>query len=196
MKQTNRQTNFSRTVSSNCQLSSDNTPKIWVSNVWILDKTYSLFFINRITYLLYVITWAEYQDSTLQNCWVKIVGTKLESQARAQGLKRAGGETEKVCICFATLLNIVVHTIYFFLSIACAARNFFKKAVKSTIFELQQSFLYIFGVAQNFWLNGGGFMAQKGGVGDRPPSHPPPSPWSRPWKHMQNFRPLFVKEQN
>ena len=34
---------------------------------------------------------------------------------------------------------------------------------------LQQSFLHIFGVAQNFQLNGEGFMAQKGGGGDRPP---------------------------
>ena len=48
-------------------------------------------------------------------------------------------------------------------------RNFWKKAVKSTFFVLQQSFLHIFGVAQNFQLNGEGLMAQKGGGGDRPP---------------------------
>ena len=33
---------------------------------------------------------------------------------------------------------------------ARSARNFGKKAIKSTIFELQQKKLYIFGVAQNF----------------------------------------------
>ena len=43
------------------------------------------------------------------------------------------------------------------------ARNFEKKAVKSTIFKLEQSFLHIFGVAQNFQLNGGGCLAQRGG---------------------------------
>ena len=32
-------------------------------------------------------------------------------QARAQGLKRGGGETEKLRMRFATLSNIVVHTI-------------------------------------------------------------------------------------
>ena len=42
------------------------------------------------------------------------------------------------------------------------AKNW-KKSVKSTIFELQQSFLHIFGVAQNFWFNGGGVIGQKGG---------------------------------
>ena len=41
-------------------------------------------------------------------------------------------------------------------------------AVKSTILVLQQSFLHIFGVTQNFQLIGEGFMAQKGG--DRPPA--------------------------
>ena len=35
--------------------------------------------------------------------------------------------------------------------------------------ELQQSFLDIFGVAQNFWFNGGGFIAQKGGGADAHP---------------------------
>ena len=43
-----------------------------------------------------------------------------------------------------------------------AQQDFFeKKALKSTILELQQSFLDIFGVAQNFWVNGGGLIAQK-----------------------------------
>ena len=32
-------------------------------------------------------------------------------QTRAQNLKKGGGETEKVCMHFATLSNIVVHTI-------------------------------------------------------------------------------------
>ena len=42
-----------------------------------------------------------------------------------------------------------------------AQREIFRKtAVKSTIFELQQSFLHIFGVAQNFQFNDGGFMSQ------------------------------------
>ena len=61
---------------------------------------------------------------------------------------------------FATLLNIVVHTIYFLLTNACTARKFLKIAVKSTIFELQQSFLHIFGVAQNFQFNGGGAQSR------------------------------------
>ena len=55
-------------------------------------------------------------------------------------------------------------SLYYFLStIACAARKFWKKALKSKIFKLQQSFLFIFGVAQNFWLNRGCFLAQKWG---------------------------------
>ena len=54
---------------------------------------------------------------------------------------------------------------------AWSARNFRKKAVKSTIFELQQSFLYNFGVAENFWFNGGGFISQKK-EGGRPPRSP------------------------
>ena len=37
--------------------------------------------------------------------------------------------------------------------------------LKSTIFELQQRFLHIFGVELNFQFNGGSFMAQKGGLG-------------------------------
>ena len=41
--------------------------------------------------------------------------------------------------------------------------TFRKNAVKSTILVLEQSFLHIFGVAQNFQLNGEGSMAQKGG---------------------------------
>ena len=37
-----------------------------------------------------------------------------------------------------------------------AQREIFTKlAIKSTIFELQQSYLHIFGVAQNFQFNGG-----------------------------------------
>ena len=52
-------------------------------------------------------------------------------------------------------------------------REIFRKmAVKSTIFELQQSFLHIFGVAQNFQFNGGCFMSQKGGGGRPPPLYP------------------------
>ena len=31
----------------------------------------------------------------------------------------------------------------------------FKKVVKSTDFELEQSFKHIFGVVENFWFNGG-----------------------------------------
>ena len=49
-------------------------------------------------------------------------------------------------------------------------REIFKKMViKSTIFELQQSYLHIFGVAQNFQFNGG---ALKGG-GRSPPLNTP-----------------------
>ena len=50
---------------------------------------------------------------------------------------------------------------------------FEKNAVKSTIFVLQQSFLHIFGVAQNFQLIGEGFMAQKGGAAAPPPGYGP-----------------------
>ena len=59
-------------------------------------------------------------------------------------------------------------------------------AVKSTIFELQQSFLHIFGVAQNFWFNGGGFMSQKGGA-----TAPPPV--SGPVTSMQNLESVAQK---
>ena len=44
------------------------------------------------------------------------------------------------------------------LKVYARARNFEKKAVKSTIFKLEQSFLHIFGVAQNFKLNGVGCL--------------------------------------
>ena len=48
-----------------------------------------------------------------------------------------------------------------------AQREIFAKfAIKSTICELQQSYLHIFGVAQNFQFNDG---AQKRGGGGRPP---------------------------
>jgi len=50
-----------------------------------------------------------------------------------------------------------------------AQQENFEKAIKSTIFELQQIFKNIFGVAHNFWFNGGDFIAQKRGSGDRPP---------------------------
>ena len=51
-----------------------------------------------------------------------------------------------------------------------AQREIFAKfAIKSTICELQQSYLHIFGVAQNFQFNGG---AQKGG-GATTPNTPP-----------------------
>ena len=53
--------------------------------------------------------------------------------------------------------------------ILLAQREIFEKGPKIHIFVLQQSFLYIFGVAQNFQLNGEGLMAQKGGGGDAPP---------------------------
>ena len=52
---------------------------------------------------------------------------------------------------------------------ARAVRTFGKFAIKSTIFELQKSYLHIFGVAQNFQFNGG---AQKRG-GWLPPPPPP-----------------------
>ena len=49
-------------------------------------------------------------------------------------------------------------------------------AVKSTILEIQQSFLHIFGVAQKIQFNGGGFMSQKGeGALGQPPPRPPVS---------------------
>ena len=66
--------------------------------------------------------------------------------------KGGGAKTKKLRKRFATLY------VY-----DCAARNFEKKAVKSTIFKLEQSFLHIFGVAQNFQLNGGGFWLKRGG---------------------------------
>ena len=49
-----------------------------------------------------------------------------------------------------------------------------KMVVKFTIFELQQSYFHIFGVAQNFQLNG---RAPKRGGGGPPP---PPPPYTRP----------------
>ena len=45
---------------------------------------------------------------------------------------------------------------------------FWKKALKFKIFELQQTFLDIFRVAHNFWFNGDGFIAQKGGAAAAP----------------------------
>ena len=64
-------------------------------------------------------------------------------------------------IMFLQLLERKLTLVYKFLF---AQQDFFwKKALKSTIFKLQQSFLDIFGVAQNFWFNGGGFIAPKGG---------------------------------
>ena len=59
-------------------------------------------------------------------------------QRRAQLLKK-GGRT-KNCVNFSRDYKVY----------ARAVRNFGKKAIKSTIFELQQKNLYIFGVAQNF----------------------------------------------
>ena len=68
--------------------------------------------------------------------------------------EKGGGEHEKLRKHFATFLNQ--------LTCLLAQREIFRKtAVKSTIFELQQSFLHIFGVAQNFQFNGGCFMSQK-----------------------------------
>ena len=67
-----------------------------------------------------------------------------------------------------------------------AQREIFgKMAVKSTIFELQQSFLHIFGVAQNFQFNGGGFKSQKGGEAADPP---PVSAPDIKCKKMQNTK--------
>ena len=51
-------------------------------------------------------------------------------------------------------------------------KNFRKKVVKSTIFELEQSFKHIFGVAENFWFNGG---VKKGGGRPPPPLAGPAS---------------------
>ena len=42
--------------------------------------------------------------------------------------------------------------------------------VKSTIFEIELSFKYIFGVAENFWFIGG---VKKGGSGRPPPGSAP-----------------------
>ena len=43
-----------------------------------------------------------------------------------------------------------IYYYYFLLVFARVTRNFRKKVVKSTIFELEQSFKHIFGVAENF----------------------------------------------
>ena len=73
-----------------------------------------------------------------------------------------GGKHKKLRKYFATFQNQLMCLL--------AQREIFRKtAVKSTIFELQQSFLHIFGVAQNFQFNDGGFMSQKGD----PPSFRP-----------------------
>ena len=53
-----------------------------------------------------------------------------------------------------------------FVSLFPGNKKFYKKVVKSTIFELEKSFKYIFGLAENFWFNGG---FKKGGAAA--PSH-------------------------
>ena len=53
-------------------------------------------------------------------------------------------------------------------------------------------FLDIIGVAQNFWFNGGGFIAQKGGA-EAPP-------WIRPWKgymsDMQEWKVVLLRKSS
>ena len=78
--------------------------------------------------------------------------------------------------------------------------NFRKMTVKSTIFELQKSFLYIFGVAQNFQFNGGDFMSHKRGIGGGDPSFLCIRPWNLiistkityPLKPLVTVPPIFT----
>ena len=58
-------------------------------------------------------------------------------------------------------LQLLERNLTFFVSFCLRSKIFWKKALKFTILELQQSFLDIFGVAQNFWFNDGDFIAQK-----------------------------------
>ena len=78
-------------------------------------------------------------------------------------MSKKGGAGMKNCLTFhdITKQNICMLT----------QQDFFfaKFATKSTICELQQSYLHTFGVAQNFQFNGGGFMSQKGGGATSPP---------------------------
>ena len=67
------------------------------------------------------------------------------------------------------------------------ARNFEKKGVKSTILKLEQKFLHIFGVAQNFQLNAGGCLAQKKGGGGASTPAPPGSGPDKPANLVQTI---------
>ena len=72
-------------------------------------------------------------------------------------ISKKGGARMKNCLTFhdITKQNICM----------LVQREIFAKfAIKSTIFELQQSYLHIFGVARNFQLNGGA-------VAPPPPKH-------------------------
>ena len=62
---------------------------------------------------------------------------------------------------------------------------------------LQQSFLHIFGVAQNFWLNSEGYMAQKkGGVRPSPPGYDTVDPICNQKQNMIFFKKLSVSVVN
>jgi hypothetical protein len=99
---------------------------------------------------------------------------------------------EKVHIWFVTLVNFLHCTLFCrlhtcsLLTLNCIlilnfselwsrSEYFFKKGCKIHNFcATTKFFLHIFGVAQNFWLNGEGFMAQKGCAGrPLPPGYGP-----------------------
>ena len=63
-------------------------------------------------------------------------------QGRSQRFKKGGGDTKKVRM----LLHDIIEKVHMLL----AQREIFEKSRKSTIFVLQQSFVHIFGVEQNF----------------------------------------------
>ena len=54
-----------------------------------------------------------------------------------------------------TVFNLKNKFIGFLVDFCLVCKKCYEKAVKSTIFEL-----YIFGVAENFWLNGGGLLVK------------------------------------
>ena len=75
-------------------------------------------------------------------------------------MSKMGGARMKNCLTFHDITKQNI-------SMLTQIEIFAKFAIKSTIFELQQSYLHIFGVAQNFQFNGG---AQKMGEA-APPIH-------------------------
>ena len=71
-----------------------------------------------------------------------------------------------------------------------AQKEIFRKmAVKSTIFELQQSFLHIFGVTQNFQFNGGPKRGVEMNLGNFGGSKSSPKNWPRARENTSRYLP-------